>query len=425
MRVAVWFVLTVVCLMVAANESKAAESWEVLADTPVLGGISDVVVDNDGVVWVSSTSEGVFRYDGEFWQTLNSDTGFFSDSAAGMALGPDGSLWVNTLHGLCHFDGETWELHEYPKNAIAGADHMAVDGSGTVWCGNTGALAGFDSEEWTVQGMEHGLPNDFFLFRALVIGPDGHPYISIRFSPQDSGSLIDAVFFFNGEEWRKVKGPEPDGSYEDTIINLLVTPDGDFWADTGNDLYDMTGGAWELLVHDITRFMYTHDSFGTLWAICTINLYQYGTCRFDGEKWRIYSAADGLPGGSITNLTPGKNGEMWAVTDNRLARYTPEIVAVEKEKPSAFFLTGNYPNPFNPVTRIEYSLNKSGFTKLTIYTITGQKIRSLLSSFVNAGRHSVVWDGCADGGFTMSSGVYISRLKMGDMVATGRMLFMK
>ncbi|HHE40472.1 MAG TPA: T9SS type A sorting domain-containing protein, partial [Candidatus Cloacimonetes bacterium] len=64
-----------------------------------------------------------------------------------------------------------------------------------------------------------------------------------------------------------------------------------------------------------------------------------------------------------------------------------------------------HPNPFNPVTTITYSIKNPSQVKLSIYSITGQKVTTLIDNPMSAGSHSVVFDGSDFG-----SGVYIYNL---------------
>jgi hypothetical protein len=99
--------------------------------------------------------------------------------------------------------------------------------------------------------------------------------------------------------------------------------------------------------------------------------------------------------------------------------------AVAEALPVGFAISGNYPNPFNPSTTIDFSLPASGQASLAVFSVTGQKIRELVSGSLPAGRHSVVWDGRDQNGSAVSSGVYISRLMMNDKTTTNRMLLVK
>ncbi|MCE5250088.1 T9SS type A sorting domain-containing protein [bacterium] len=99
--------------------------------------------------------------------------------------------------------------------------------------------------------------------------------------------------------------------------------------------------------------------------------------------------------------------------------------AVAELVPAGFAVTGNYPNPFNPSTTISFSLSEMGSTTLTVYDVLGRKVRTLLDAQLQAGKHSVVWDGRDDGGNMVSSGVYIPQLVSGGNVAAGRMMLTK
>ncbi len=88
-------------------------------------------------------------------------------------------------------------------------------------------------------------------------------------------------------------------------------------------------------------------------------------------------------------------------------------------------LLSNYPNPFNPETKISYSMAKAGDAELTIYNIKGQKVKNLVNDHVDAGEHSIIWNGKDLNGADVSSGVYFYRLKTADGVQNKKMLLLK
>jgi len=92
----------------------------------------------------------------------------------------------------------------------------------------------------------------------------------------------------------------------------------------------------------------------------------------------------------------------------------------DTELPTSYNLYPNYPNPFNPSTKITYSLPKAGEVNLTIYNILGQKVATLVDGNQRAGRRSIRWD--AKG---LSSGIYLCRLKAGDYSMTIKMILLK
>ena len=69
------------------------------------------------------------------------------------------------------------------------------------------------------------------------------------------------------------------------------------------------------------------------------------------------------------------------------------------------------PNPFNPVTTIDYSLATPARVSLRVYDAAGRVVRTLVDARVDAGPHSVVWDGVADAGTRAASGVYFIRMR--------------
>jgi hypothetical protein len=100
-------------------------------------------------------------------------------------------------------------------------------------------------------------------------------------------------------------------------------------------------------------------------------------------------------------------------------------VSVADDAPKGFALTGNHPNPFNPSTTISFTLPSSGAARLSIYDVTGRKVRDLASPVLSAGTHEMVWDGRDDSGAAVSSGTYLARLKMGGFTASHRMTLVK
>ncbi len=88
-------------------------------------------------------------------------------------------------------------------------------------------------------------------------------------------------------------------------------------------------------------------------------------------------------------------------------------------------LEQNYPNPFNPTTQIDFSVQKNGYTKLEIFNLLGQHVRTLLSEPLNAGSHRVQWDGLNENGKQVPAGVYLYRLQSRNFVETKRLTLLR
>ena len=89
-----------------------------------------------------------------------------------------------------------------------------------------------------------------------------------------------------------------------------------------------------------------------------------------------------------------------------------------------FALEQNYPNPFNPTTQIRFDLPAAGRVELKVYDILGHEVRTLVDGIRPAGSYSVTWDGRDATGKTVSSGIYLCRLKSGVLQQSMKMLLL-
>ena len=94
--------------------------------------------------------------------------------------------------------------------------------------------------------------------------------------------------------------------------------------------------------------------------------------------------------------------------------------------PSVLALHKNYPNPFNPVTMINYNLPNDALVSMTIYSILGEEVRTLVSGSMIAGYHAIEWNGKDNSQQILPTGVYIYQLVVdGAVVNTRKMVLMK
>ncbi|MDH3215505.1 MAG: T9SS type A sorting domain-containing protein [Candidatus Krumholzibacteria bacterium] len=102
------------------------------------------------------------------------------------------------------------------------------------------------------------------------------------------------------------------------------------------------------------------------------------------------------------------------------------VVGIQEELPrNVTSLSMARPNPFNPSTTIAYTVMKRGHTEILIYDVSGRRVRTLVSRVSAVGTHEVVWDGRDDSGRRVASGVYLYRLRAGDVVDTKKMVLLK
>ncbi len=93
--------------------------------------------------------------------------------------------------------------------------------------------------------------------------------------------------------------------------------------------------------------------------------------------------------------------------------------------PNKSYLIGNYPNPFNAETTIQYSLDRRSQVNLSIYDLLGRKINTLVDASESGGIHSAQWNGTDFRGRVVGSGIYFCRMKADNLIDSRKLLLLK
>ena len=93
--------------------------------------------------------------------------------------------------------------------------------------------------------------------------------------------------------------------------------------------------------------------------------------------------------------------------------------------PMKYALYQNFPNPFNPVTEIQFDIPDISTVELVVYNLMGQEVRRLVNGEIQAGYHRIVWDGLNNRGESVSTGVYIYSLISPSFHSTKKMVLLK
>jgi len=204
--------------------------------------------------------------------------------------------------------------------------------------------------------------------RSIVTDEQGNAYICGLFN--DSLIVEDQIFYSDGDGDIFVAGYDSDGNY--------------LW-------YNQAGGTSN---GDEAKGI-GYDGNG--------NLYVTGSIR------------------SIVRFTPADTIDTGGGDKIFLARLGDEPYSIDQNDIQAndFRLIQNYPNPFNPKTTIEFSIPKTEYVTLKIYSIIGQDVATLVSKRLRTGKYKYVWDA---GRF--ASGIYISRFETGNGFVQSRKLIL-
>lgn len=124
---------------------------------------------------------------------------------------------------------------------------------------------------------------------------------------------------------------------------------------------------------------------------------------------------------------PGPSGgDIARVDDVTIRGFEPlSVEPIPGEIPTSLQLEQNYPNPFNPETSIRFQLARDSEVRLEVFSITGQRVRSLISSKLPAGAYRITFDGRDDAGRPLASGLYLYKLRSNHEVVSKKMLIVR
>ena len=100
-------------------------------------------------------------------------------------------------------------------------------------------------------------------------------------------------------------------------------------------------------------------------------------------------------------------------------------VSEDSSIPKKFHLYSNYPNPFNPVTTIQYDLESESMVKLQIFDLKGRLIRTLVNKLQSPGRYISNWDATDMFGGVVSAGVYLYHIEAGKNSISRKLILLK
>ena len=426
--------------------------------------VKEIKADPDGVLWLSTglstyvfVGNGLTRFDGVTWKTYKTK-GPVNNIIMSVAVDKNNVKWFGAIRGISSFDGNTWkEYTDINGHDIGGINDIFIDANNIV---RFGGSISYDGMAWTLHNHENTLPQ-ILNMRTYDVDKKGIEWIATRDS---------ALWSFNGETWTNYTRKEglinnnvlsitvdknnikwfgmksgvssfdeetwknynsENGFVDDMVLSSAIDTENTKWFGTwGSGLWSFDDILWRSYKNQNSKLYdnHIHKVFvfnDVLWIISGMGTLQ----SFDGNIWYTFDGIDSFNAGQVKDIALDSKNTLWFGTyENGVLRYYKSDISSIKEKvsvPETLIILGNYPNPFNPATTITYTLTSSDFASLVIYNIMGQKVRELVSEAITPGVHSVTWDGKDDIGNPVSSGVYISRLKMDSHIATGRMLLMK
>lgn len=146
-------------------------------------------------------------------------------------------------------------------------------------------------------------------------------------------------------------------------------------------------------------------NYALFWASTTLNNFYAWGRRLNYNNSGVYRIDFSKPSGFSMRFVKDQSGSG---------------IESKSEIPKIFELYQNYPNPFNPSTIIEFDLEHSSFIELKIYDLNGREVKTLVSSYLRKGRHSIEWNAT-----DVPNGVYIYTLNNASFVQTRKLIVLK
>jgi len=104
--------------------------------------------------------------------------------------------------------------------------------------------------------------------------------------------------------------------------------------------------------------------------------------------------------------------------------WLPRVTSVEESAPVAARLGDNHPEPFGPATTIHFDLERGADSDLSVFDLSGRRVKRLAGGWLEAGPHMLRWNGTDESGRRMAPGVYFYRLTTGGFAGTRQMVML-
>lgn len=235
------------------------------------------------------------------------------------------------------------------------------------------------------------------------------------------------TFYSNVQNWQNATPVTVNSLVNGIDIDMPAVSNGSFCAVNGNVKADDGTGA-DSFVNVKDAFVYAIDSNGAVLGFSLTDANgDYGIENIAPGDYSIHASKFNLEEGVVNGINLNGSTALAASGVNFLLNSVTSVEEIGSiiEIPTAFGLSKNYPNPFNPTTTIEFKVPEVSNVKITIYNVLGQSVKTLVNENFTTGNYKVSWNGTNEAGLLVSSGIYFYRLEAGDFSQTNRMLLLK
>ena len=413
-----------------------AQTWQ--SFTAANSGLPDnmvnsITISSDGTVWFA-TDAGLASFKNNSWNIFKTADGLSSNKLNFVSFLPLDSkkLWAASNSGATILNVNSNDSISDPQyitkaNNNIVSDTISVidlDGLSNNWIGTDKGLSVITNSgvyNFTEEnGFENGKVNSLKSLSDnwVHIGTAGGGVKRLKYNGIDAITSASEII----TTW--------SGLASDSVLTIYVTDDTLRWYGTtkgvsthfGNEdtkeidywgrYSTATSGIIDNYVQAIIR-----DNSGNMWFGT-----RKGLSRLSADKstWLSFTEEDGLISNNIFDLEVDSVNNLWIATDKGVS-YLTNVTSVHQKGPIDYQIKlANYPNPFNPETKIDYTILKSGKVKLEVFNIQGSLIKVLVDKTQNAGNYQVLF-----GGDNLPSGIYLYRLTTERSSITKKMVLIR
>jgi len=164
------------------------------------------------------------------------------------------------------------------------------------------------------------------------------------------------------------------------------------------------------------------DWFQSIYADA-IPIFNYANARLAGSRLEVGNSKLVFFGFGFEGINSQSTRN--TLMTNVLTYLVPGGSTPVQDTPRVLTLAQNTPNPFNPLTKIAFALDRNGPVRLAVYDLQGRLVRNLVSEPMTAGEHTLVWDGRDDANQQAASGTYVYRLTADGTTLSRKMTLVK
>ena len=265
--------------------------------------------------------------------------------------------------------------------------------------------------------------------------PPNSTYVLTRASSdlalQNCADMVEPDEFLkhNGDDGFKIThiGYLPESLAEDTTawMKMGLTLDAIGYADNDpGSAWDVSGVTEATRYYILSRNMDVCGGNGGDWNSSRgcVNASCDSTSSELGEWTPIACALSPSPGDMPEDSDASTDALIFCGNHNY---FCSSVSVVDDIIPQKVELEQNYPNPFNPKTEISFTMSMQDHASLSIYNIKGQKVATIMDSYMKPGKHTLTWSGKDSMGREVSSGMYIYKITVGKISYQKKLILLR